>query len=187
MTIELNTKLLEKETININQLVFLSLVLNKNQKYNQDVHNLISKIDDVEIQGLVSKELITSIERGNTITYKPTEKLLRDITNSDESWFDKFYKLYPIYVVRPDGTKGFLRGNINKCRAQYNSIVGNSEDTANRIYDALKFQIDRYTNTGKLGYFKTMWNWITKHEWEAIEDEMEDTFKPVTMYGTDLV
>ena len=50
MIVELNTKLLEKEDININQLVFLSLVLNKNQKYNQDVRNLISKIDDVEIQ-----------------------------------------------------------------------------------------------------------------------------------------
>ena len=65
MIVELNTKLLEKEDININQLIFLSLVLNKNQKYNQDVRNLISKIDDVEIQELVSKELITSIERGN--------------------------------------------------------------------------------------------------------------------------
>jgi len=187
MIVELNTKLLEKEDININQLVFLSLVLNKNQKYNQDVRNLISKIDDVEIQELVSKKLITSIERGNTITYKITDKLKQDIIGDDDSWFDKFYNLYPIYVLRPDGTKGFLRGNINKCRSQYNSIVGNSEDTANRIYDALKFQIEHYTNTGKLSYFKTMWNWITKHEWEAIEDEMNYESTPTNTYGTELV
>ena len=55
------------------------------------------------------------------------------------------------------------------------------------LYDALKFQIENYTNTGKLGYFKTMWNWITKHEWEAIEDEMNYESTPVNTYGNELV
>ena len=189
MIIDLNTKLLEKEEININQLIFLSLVLNKNQKYNQDVQRLVSIISEAEIQDLVSKDLITKIDNGNTITYKSTNKLIHDISGDEEPWFDKFYKLYPIYVLRPDGTKGFLRSNINKCRAQYNMIVGNSEATADRLYDALKFQIEKYTNTGKLGYFKTMWHWITGHEWEAIEDEMEYESSSITNndYGTELI
>ena len=79
MTIELNLSLLEKEKINLNQLIFLSLVLNENQYKNQDVRKLVSQISDVEIQDLISKELVTLIEKGNTKAYNTTEKLLNDL------------------------------------------------------------------------------------------------------------
>ena len=51
MIIELDTSLLNAaENINMNQLVFLSMVLDKNQKsYNQDVQKLVSLITDDEI------------------------------------------------------------------------------------------------------------------------------------------
>ena len=51
MIVELNTKLLElPEKINLNQLVFLSMVLNKNQStYDQDVRKLVSLMRDDEI------------------------------------------------------------------------------------------------------------------------------------------
>ena len=29
--------------------------------------------------------------------------------------------------------------------------------------------------TGKMGYMKTMWKWLTQHEWEALEEEMQNT------------
>ena len=50
MIIDLNLKLLDIDPkINLNQLVFLSMVLNKNQKYNdQDVRKLVSLISDDE-------------------------------------------------------------------------------------------------------------------------------------------
>ena len=62
MIIEINTKILDIPGINLNQLVFLSVVLNKNQKNNQDVHKVISLISDDEIQQLIDKDLLTSIE-----------------------------------------------------------------------------------------------------------------------------
>ena len=63
MIIEVETKILDIPGINLNQLVFLSVVLNKNQKYNnQDVHKVVSLISDDEIQQLIDKDLITSIE-----------------------------------------------------------------------------------------------------------------------------
>ena len=27
--------------------------------------------------------------------------------------------------------------------------------------------------TGKLGYFKTMWKWLTQQEWEVIEEQLQ--------------
>ena len=64
MIIELNTKLLDyPDKLNLNQLVFLSMVLDKNQKANnQDVRKIVSLISDDEISYLIEQGLITSIE-----------------------------------------------------------------------------------------------------------------------------
>ena len=56
MIIELNTKLLDIPGLNSNQLIFLSLVLDKNQKtYNQDVRKIVSLVSDEEISNLISQ------------------------------------------------------------------------------------------------------------------------------------
>lgn len=96
MIIELDTLLLNAaENINMNQLVFLSMVLDKNQKsYNQDVQKLVSLITDDEISYLIEKGLITSIERRGSTVYEPTEKLSKIIT-PEKDFFDLFYDLYP--------------------------------------------------------------------------------------------
>lgn len=111
MIIETNTKILDIPGINLNQLIFLSVVLNKNQKNNQDVHKVISLISDDEIQQLIDKDLITSIEKGNSITYTETDKLIKVIT-PDRDYFDLFYDMYPIYVLRPDGIKKIGRAHV---------------------------------------------------------------------------
>ncbi len=61
MIIELNTKLLDyPDKLNLNQLVFLSMVLDKNQKSNnQDVRKIVSLISDDEISYLIEQGLIT--------------------------------------------------------------------------------------------------------------------------------
>jgi hypothetical protein len=41
---------------------------------------------------------------------------------------------------------------------------------------------------GSLSYMMTMWNWLTRSQWEAIEDEMADNKKvSVNTYGTELI
>ena len=99
MIIEVNTKILDYPGININQLVFLSMVLGKNQPNNQDVRKIVSLISDDEISYLIAQELITSIERGNSITYQPTDKL-KQLVAPEKDYFDSFYDMYTVYVVR---------------------------------------------------------------------------------------
>ena len=187
MIIEINTKILDIPDININQLVFLSVVLNKNQKNNQDVRKIVSLISDDEIQQLIDKDLITSIERGNSITYTETDKLTKVIT-LEKDYFDLFYDMYPIYVLRPDGIKNYLRANVNKCRHLFKTISGNSEAMSEHLIDCLKFELEKKTREGKLSYMKTMWRWLVDHQWEATEEEMHDTaINKVDSYGTDIV
>ena len=188
MIIELDTKLLNlPANINLNQLVFLSMVLDKNQKtYNQDVRKLVSLISDDEISYLINQGLITSIERRGSIVYEPTEMLSKFIT-PEKDYFDLFYDMYPVYVLRPDGTKNYLRANVNKCRHLYNTYVGRSSAAAEHINNCLAFEIDKKTRSGKIGYMKTMWKWLTSHEWELIEEQMNiNQVEDTEIYGTDL-
>lgn len=186
MIIEVNTKILDYPGININQLVFLSMVLGKNQPKNQDVRKIVSLISDDEISYLVSQGLITSIERGNSITYLPTDKL-KELVRPSKDYFDTFYDMYPVYVVRPDGTKAYLRANVNKCRHLFGTYVGNSEAMAEHLIECLDKEVSKKMQTGKLSYMKTMWRWLVDHQWEEIEEEIQDTDKAVNTYGTELI
>ena len=188
MIIELNTKLLDIPGINSNQLIFLSLVLDKNQKtYNQDVRKIVSLISDEEVSSLISQGLITSIERGKSITYHATDSL-KEIVKPKGDYFDLLYEMYPVYVLRPDGTKCYLRTNINKCRHLFNVYVGQSEAMAQHLIQCLDFEMKKKTNEGKLGYMKTMWKWLVDHQWEESEEEMQDNSKmEESTYGTELI
>ena len=188
MIIELDTKLLDiPEHLTINQLVFLSMVLDKNQTTkNQDVHRLVSLISDDEISYLIQRNLITSMERGKFIVYEITDKLRSYLTNK-EDYFDKFYEQYPVYVLRPDGSKAYLRANVSKCRHLFNVICGKSLAMAEHLINCLDFEIKKKMSEGKLSYMKTMWRWLVDHQWEESEEEMEDIKTPTNTYGTELI
>lgn len=188
MIIEVDTKLMElPEQINLNQLIFLSMVLDRNQKSNQSVQKIVSLISDDEISYLIEQGLITSTTTGKSITYQPTEKLISYITPSKD-YFDVFYDMYPVYVLRPDGTKCYLRANVHKCRHLYNVYVGKSNAMAEHLNNCLKHEIDKKTMQGKLGYMKTMWRWLVDHQWEETEEELSDTnTNNVSSYGTEII
>ena len=183
MILEIDTSILDRiPNLSINQLVFLTLVLSDIKTINQDIQKLLSlvneeEIHELELQGLI---LIKLDESGNQVISK-TEKL-NELLKEDKSMFDEFYDLFPVYVTRPDGTKGFLRSNINKCRKEYNRIIGKSKAMHKHIMACLRYEIDDKMQTGKLGYMKTMWKWLTQHEWETVEEQMK-LEEPVNSYG----
>ena len=176
MIVELNTKLLElPEKINLNQLVFLSMVLNKNQStYDQDVRKLVSLMRDDEISYLIEQGLVTSMERSKSILYKASQKL-EDFMEPPKDLFDLFYEMYPIYVLRSDGSKSFLRTNKNKCRNLYNILTGGNNAMCEHINKCLQFEIDKKMKTGKMCYMKTMLRWLQDRQWETSDEEMNNT------------
>lgn len=187
MIIEVDTQLMAlPEQINLNQLVFLSMVLGKNQKVDQNVQKIVSQISDDEILYLINQNLVASKPRGNSITYLPTEKL-KNYLEPPKQFFDLFYEMYPVYVMRPDGSKAYLRANVHKCRHLYNTYVGNSQTMAQHINDCLQHEIDKKMREGKISYMKTMWRWLVDHQWEESEIEMTEPTEKVSTYGTDII
>lgn len=191
MILELDTSLFDiYGEMSINQLVFLTLVLNENQSNNQDIHQFLSRISENEIQELVDSNIITVITSGDSKIYSISEDTKKRL-KQDKSWFDEFYEVFPVYVTRPDGTKGFLRSNINKCRKEYNRIVGKSRAMHEHLIKCLQFEIDNKMITGKIGYMKTMWKWLTQREWEVTEEEMqfsmEQDINNEVAYGANII
>ena len=188
MIIEVETKLLDAApNLNLNQLFFLSMVLNKNQIPNQDVRKIVSLISDDEISYLVSQNLVTLIEKGELKAYQETEKL-KEIVAPKKDYFDMFYDMYPVYVLRPDGSKSYLRANVNKCRHFFNVTTGNSIAMKEHLIKCLEYEISKKMREGKLGYMKTMWRWLIDHQWEETEEEMADnSVNNTNAYGTELL
>lgn len=184
MILEIDTSILDRiPELSINQLVFISLVLNDNQIKSQDIHKLLSRVNEEDIQGLIQRNIITETISGDNKIYSLSEELLAQIKKDEQNMFDEFYETFPVYVTRPDGTKGFLRSNINKCRKEYNRIIGKSKAMHEHIMDCLRFEIDDKMRTGKIGYMKTMWKWITQHEWESCEEQMNEEQQIQEQYG----
>ena len=159
------------------------LILNQNAS---EVLNINVDEEFYNDEHFTSEEqsFIKSMGRGRKIT-KGIE--LVDKLTPKDILFEQFYTLYPIMVSRPDGTKGFLRSNVKKCRDYYNKLVKGNPDLHNRIITALNFELSDKAMTGKLGYMKTMWKWLTSHEWELIEEQMNINQPETTMlYGTKL-
>lgn len=191
MILELDTSLFDiYGKMSINQLVFLTLVLNENQSNNQGIHQFLSRISENEIQELVDSNIITVITSGDSKIYSISEDTRKHL-KQDKSWFDEFYEVFPVYVTRPDGTKGFLRSNINKCRKEYNRIVRKSRAMHEHLIKCLQFEIDNKMITGKIGYMKTMWKWLTQREWEVTEEEMqfsmEQDINNEVAYGVNII
>ena len=186
MILELDTSLLNKFDISINQLVFISLVLNENQTNNQDIHELLSRVNEEEIQDLIQRNIIVVTISDDNKIYSPSKELLDFIKKNEQSMFDEFYEVFPIYVTRPDGTKGFLRSNVNKCRKEYNRIIGKSKAMHEHIMSCLRYEIDDKLQTGKIGYMKTMWKWLTQHEWECYEEQMNEQ-QNAELYGATVI
>ena len=183
MILEIDTSILDRiPNLTINQLVFLTIVLNDIKTINQDIQRLLSLVNEEEIQELETQGLISIQYDRDTQVISKTEKL-EELLKEDKAMFDMFYDQFPVYVMRPDGTKGFLRANVNKCRKEYNRIIGKSKAMHEHIMDCLKYEIDERMRTGKIGYMKTMWKWLTQHEWEVIEEQMSYESETPVNYG----
>lgn len=187
MILEVDTSLLEKiDNLNINQLVFLNLLLSENQTFNQDIQDLISLIPDEDIADLNRRSLIVTKHDNDTISYDLSDDLKSKLVEKD--MFDEFYDQFPVYTVRPDGSKDYLRTNVNKCRQQYRKIIGRSKAMHKHLLAALNYDISKRMTNGSMSYMKSMWKWLTQCEWENYDEELKyEKIEKPTNYGTELI
>jgi len=172
MLIELDLEEAKRLGITVNQIILISLLMSKTP-----IRPLLDVIplDEDDINNLIDKDILT---KESTFDEKDFSKLI--ITENFKTkikvkdYFTEFFETYPASVLRNDGLKDYLRGDISRCRKYYDKIVGNSKTKHDHLMDCLKFEIETRKRGNSLGYMKRMAKWLLSEEWLLYDEFMKD-------------
>lgn len=91
-----------------------------------------------------------------------------------ENLFDQLLEVYPIYIIRPDGTKDYLRTDVNRCRVVYTRITKGKEGLHSQIMDCLRYELAIRKKEGSMRYMKRLPKWLVSEEWKVYDQRMKD-------------
>lgn len=187
MLIEIDLDEAKKLQLTINQFTLLRFLVDSvNIKPYQSVIHIVE--DD--ISQLKEKKILTEdsvLNEKDISTLKMTDEFLNKIKHRD--FFDEFYDTYPASVMRGDGMKDYLRGDIARCRKIYNLKVGKSRLKHEHIMSALKFELHNRKTTNNMKYMKRMSKWLSSEEWTLYDEFLKDNKvkeQIEQVYGTDV-
>lgn len=166
--------------------------------YKQDYHNFnrfISLLDTEDIKvNLHMLELNRYISNLNLNgDLEPSKLLVRNklktIFDTEKDEFEELLELYPVKVLRPDGTKDYLRTDLKRCKKLYQKILGASKFRHARVMEALKFELEVRENEGSMRYMKRFPKWLASEEWKVFEERLndKDDSNEHSGYGTTLL
>jgi hypothetical protein len=172
MLIELDLEEAKRLGITVNQFILISLLMNKTP-----IRPLLDvlPIDESDINNLIDKEIFT---KESIFDIKDFTKLI--ITEDFKSkikvkdYFTEFFDSYPIVVLRNDGLKDYLRGDVSRCRKYYDKIVGTNKDKHDHMMECLRFEVETRKRSNSLGYMKRMAKWLLSEEWLLYDEFMKD-------------
>jgi len=98
---------------------------------------------------------------------------------SQGDFFDELVQTFPVSVIRSDGTKDYLRSDLNRARIRYSMITKNKLAFHEHILKCLQYEIATRRMNGSLGYMKRIYKWLTSEEWKVYEQMMKDV--PITI------
>ena len=187
MLIEVDLKEAKNLKITINQFILIKLLVDR-----IDIKSLLdvipvneSDINNLKEQNILTKESEYQDKEFNKLFIN--ESFLDKIKQKDP--FDEFSALYPVSVIRTDGTKDYLKGAPSNCRKLYSKVVGKSREKHEHIIECLKFELSNKRLTNKMGYMKRMYKWLTSEEWVLYDEFLKDKKVQKTVekiYGTDV-
>jgi len=90
-------------------------------------------------------------------------------------FFDELVQTFPASVIRTDGTKDYLRTDINRCRRLYSVITKNKYPIHSHILECLKYEVATRRLNVSVGYMKRIPKWLSSEEWKVYEQMMKDS------------
>lgn len=191
MLLQVDVKLLTKHKIKADDLTILLLLYEKQ-------HTLLNKYLDT-FSSTEKEILFNRMERTLLVVNHniPDEYNLELITIKQEALdiilnndaFEEFLTVFPASTVRPNGTKDYLKTDIQRCKTVYNRLVKNNVSLHNTIINCLKFELQKRQSSNGMAFMKRLPNWLRSEEWKSYEQEIKDSNMNIiinTSYGTDL-
>jgi len=177
--------------IDLNKISDLGLTLNQYVFLKSHLPNKVKGIKNYVKNHITNEDVSKLIELG----YIDNTSSLDSVNFTDlwysmnmgeynDDWFKSFHERFPTSVNRPDGSKDYLRTNLNRCRALYREIVKDNYDTHLRLCSAVDKEIQLKRKYGKMSFFRRMDNWLKNESWLEIEAIDENPTNNIQTYGT---
>jgi hypothetical protein len=176
MLLQVDVNYLLKNRITVDQFLIAQLIYEKNYELLNLYLDLYSSEELKNIfLGLVKTGLIDNYNYNdqydfNKFIIKPY--FVSILAQGD--FFDEFIQTFPAFIIRPDGTKDYLRTDLNRCRRTYNKITNNKYAIHLHILQCLQFEIAIKRKEGKLAYMKRLPRWLASEEWKCYEQRIKD-------------
>ena len=195
--IEIDIGLITTFEMTIEEYSLLMLLYEKSfikiRSYFTDSNKLQSLLERLMIQGFIY--LLEFGEKDNLGDYK-IHHLPSYSKEAIDHRVEELIKNYPKSVVRTDGTRDILTGNKERIKVLYKKMLGptGNKDKHETILKTLQFQVEYFTNRGKLPYMRKLVNWLQQEEWKEYYelmvsdiDRITDTGKEDSKYGHNLL
>lgn len=171
--IEIDINFLLKHNITANQFLLFRLILDRAIGTINSLYTDISLLE-IDIRNLINKRFIQYEYNGGNINIteiipKPTFVNLY----KNDIWFDEFLALFPTSVIRPDGSKDYLKTDLVRSRKAYDKLVGKNRSKHDLVIQSLALELQEKIRYGKMGLFKKLFNWITSEEYLAFSQNIE--------------
>jgi hypothetical protein len=176
MIVTIDTERMFKLDLTPDEYTLLQLIQNKGFVSAKRLVQRTPTLTSSTLDKLVGKRLIHNASPKGEVDV--TKIMLRNnfigvVTKDD--YFEELLLEYPGMVNRPDGTKDFLKTDLNKSRKLYTSLVKRDEVLHNKIMECLRFEIRERSRTNKMGYMKRLYKWLFSEEWKTWQALMGDT------------
>ena len=176
MIVTIDTDKMFKLGITPDEYTLLQLIQNKALVSAEKLVKITPSLTSSTLDKLVEKRLIhnTNPNSGidvNRIMLRNT--FIGEIKKDD--FFEELLLEFPGKVVRPDGTNGYLKTDLNKCRKLYSQLVKKDEVLHRQIMECLRLEVKERTKTNKMGYMKRLPNWLNSEEWKIWQQQLQET------------
>ena len=182
MVIEINTDTLKKCDLNANQFMLAQIIYEGHLGVLQSLLEKLPGLDsDLDI--LISKEFVRYQETG--LNYTVTSSFIGEVRG--EGKFEELLAAFPTSVIRPNGSRDYLRAGYARAKTRYNNLV-KSKPRHDLVMQCLSLELSTRKLENNLGYMKRLTNWVNTQEWESWEPKLgEDPVSTNTVgYGQGL-
>jgi len=177
MLLQVDVESLIKNKVTIDQFLIASLIYEKNFELLSNYLDLYSSSElKVLFLGLIRAGLIKNNNEQDDVydfnKFEVRPEFIRILVQGD--FFDEIVQTYPQFITRPNGSKDYLRVDLNRCRKAYSKITGNKYMIHQNILNCLQFEVALRRKENSLSYMKRLPKWLTSEEWKSYEQRIKD-------------
>lgn len=174
MLINIEINELIKNRLTADEFLIAQLISEKNYDVLFSYLELYSREQYMSIlESLVKKQMLEGFTDYTDIKDMAVRSVFTKILAHGD-FFDEIIQAFPASVIRPDGTRDYLRTDTHRCRKKYAIITKNKLVLHQHILSCLQYEIALRRKEGKLGYMKRIPNWLASEEWKSYEQRIKD-------------